>query len=142
VRYQRLNTERKMNKSFNAFFSLFALAAVSMPLPTHAEENTIMSGEVVEIVHFDLSAGVSDETFAKSAEAATVFMKKQSGFISRRLSKSDNGGYVDHVTWATMKDAQNAMEASMKDASLAPFMQAIDPNSIKIEHQTVISKVN
>jgi hypothetical protein len=131
-----------MNKYFNALFRLFALAAVLIPIPTLAEENTGMSSEVVEIVHFDLSEGTSGEAFAKSAEAATAFMKKQPGFISRRLSKSDAGGYVDHVTWASMKDAQSAMEASMKDASLAPFMQAIDPKSIKIEHQWVISKVN
>jgi hypothetical protein len=131
-----------MISPFRTLSKVVALAAFLLSTPTHAEENTVMSGAIAEIVHFKLAAGVSDEAFAKSSEAATVFMKQQPGFISRRLSKSENGGYVDHVTWATIKDAQGAMEASMKDASLAPFMQAIDPTSIKIDHQMVISKVN
>jgi hypothetical protein len=110
--------------------------------PTYAEDATKMTGPVVEIVSFKLGAGVTEEAFLKAGKAAEDFMKSRNGFVSRRLSRREDGSYVDHVTWASMEDAKQAMDASMKEASLAPFMQAIDLTSMTIEHQALVSKVN
>jgi hypothetical protein len=46
--------------------------------------------------------------------------------------------YTDIAVWSSIEDAQNAMDASMKDQSIASFINAIDPTSMKIEHQSVI----
>jgi hypothetical protein len=111
-------------------------------VPTHAEEAPNMSGPVVEIVTFKLANGVTEDAFIKAGEAAVSFMKTRKGFVSRRLSRSADGTYTDHVTWATIEDAKQSMDASMKEPTLGPFIQSIDPASMKIEHQTLVSQVN
>jgi hypothetical protein len=101
-----------------------------------------MDGKVIEIVTFKLAAGVSDEAFLKHTDVVNSYISSRKGFISRRLSKAADGSYLDHVTWESLTDATTAMESSMKEASLAPFMQSIDPASVKVEHQSVVASVN
>jgi hypothetical protein len=122
--------------------ALISIALGFFLTPTFAEDATKMTGPVVEIVSFKLSAGVTEDAFLRAGKTAEDFMKSRKGFVSRRLSRRDDGSYVDHVTWASMDDAKQAMDASMKEASLAPFMQSIDPASMTIEHQALVSQVN
>ena len=123
--------------------SLLALSLMLLPAAsTIAEEGKKMSGQVVEVVEFKLAAGKSEAELLTSSEAATAFMRGQKGFIARRLSRGENGTYTDHVVWASRADAEAAMEASLKDQSLAPFMEAIDPQSIKLDHQELLVSVN
>ncbi len=101
-----------------------------------------MSNQVAEIVTFKLAKGVNDQDFAKAGEAATTFMSARKGFVSRKLSRGKDGTYTDYVIWSSLADAEAAMKASMTEASLAPFMQSIDPQSMKLDHQEVVKTVN
>lgn len=117
--------------------------ALSLSLNTAvAEDAKTMDGKVVEIVSFKLAAGVSDEAFMKHSDIVNSYISSRKGFISRRLSQAADGTYLDHVTWESLVDATTAMESSMKEAGLAPFMQSIDPATIKIDHQAVVDSVN
>lgn len=121
------------------------LGAVALSLSlnlANAEDAKTMNGKVIEIVTFKLAAGVSDEAFSKHTDVVNSYISRQKGFISRRLSKAADGTYLDHVTWASLADATTAMENSMKEASLAPFMQSIDPASVKVDHQAVVTEIN
>jgi hypothetical protein len=97
-----------------------------------------MSGNVIEIVNFKLAKGVTPDQFLADASTSNTFLKTQKGFISRKLILNKDGEYTDIAVWSSIEDAQNAMDASMKDQSIASFINAIDPTSMKIEHQSVI----
>jgi hypothetical protein len=101
-----------------------------------------MSRHVIELITFKLVEGCSDEEFLRTCEAATVFLRTRKGFVSRRLSRSADGTYMDHVTWKTQLDAKSAMQAAMVDAGLSKFIAAIDPASTTLDHQSVLVAVN
>jgi hypothetical protein len=109
---------------------------------SQAEEAKVMPNQIAEIVTFKLTAGTSDNDFAKALEAATAFMRGRKGFVSRRLSIGKDGTYTDHVVWDTLADAEAAMEASMKEVSLGTFIQSIDPQTMKLDHQEIVNSVN
>lgn len=121
----------------------FGAVALSLSLDVAlAKDAKTMNGKVIEIVTFKLAAGVSDEAFLQHTELVNSYISNQKGFISRRLSKAADGTYLDHVTWENLSDATTAMDRSMKEASLAPFMQSIDPATVKVDHQSVVASIN
>jgi hypothetical protein len=101
-----------------------------------------MSDHIIEIITFRLAAGQSEKNFLSSCDAATRFLRTCKGFISRRLSRSTAGVYMDHVTWASLADAESAMDAAMREPSLSAFIGAIDPASMMLEHQPVLVSIN
>jgi hypothetical protein len=50
-----------------------------------------MTNRTIEIVSFKLNDGVKDEDFIAAAHAITDFAKSCDGFITRNLSKNDDG---------------------------------------------------
>jgi hypothetical protein len=101
-----------------------------------------MTGSIAEIVTFRLAKGVNEAAFLKASQTAEAFMRTRKGFVLRRLTRSVDGVYTDYVVWATETDAKAAMEASMKDARVGPFIQSIDGASMKADHQLILSQVN
>jgi hypothetical protein len=121
--------------------STLALAATfAFALNSHLSfaAGETMSGNVIEIVNFKLAKGVTPDQFLAAASTSNGFLKGQKGFISRKMIVNKDAQYTDIAVWSSIEDAQNAMDASMKDQSLASFINAIDPTSMKIEHQSVI----
>lgn len=97
-----------------------------------------MVPKIVEIVSFKLVSGVNQDQFLAAASATNDFLKTRKGFISRKLVVGKDGQYTDIAFWASLGDAETAMADSMKAPSLLPFINAIDPASMKIDHQAVI----
>lgn len=90
--------------------------------------------KVIEVVLFELKEGVSPEEFIASATATEEKVRQYSGFIKRQLSQGENGHWVDLVWWESLEEAHHAAENIMKDTSCAPFMQAINPDTIQMLH--------
>jgi antibiotic biosynthesis monooxygenase (ABM) superfamily enzyme len=93
-----------------------------------------MSNHIVETVTFQLQAGVSESDFLASAEQATQFMKACPGFLRRRLSREENGNWIEHVEWASMADAEAAAAQIGNSEHTRAFMGAIDGSSVKMAH--------
>jgi hypothetical protein len=93
---------------------------------------------VAEIVTFRRAAGVSDAAFLEAARGTESFLSDAPGFVARRLSRAGDGAWTDHVVWASMAEAQAAAEALMADPATMPFLQAIDPDSIAMRHETIL----
>ncbi len=100
-----------------------------------------MTNHIIEIVSFKLADGVSDADFLRTVPASNVFLEARAGFISRRLSKGDDGTWLEHVEWENLEAAQTASDAFMKDASLKPMMQAIDGANATMGHNTLMISV-
>ena len=97
---------------------------------------------VAEIVTFRLAAGVSEGEFLSAVRATEGFVEAAPGFVSRRLSRGEDGTWTDHVEWASMDQAMAAAEALMADPTALPFLMAIDPDSIAMRHETLVMRMD
>ncbi len=97
-----------------------------------------MTNQVIETVEFKLASGISDEDFIKTSPPLSDFLKSCDGFIRRRLSKGEDGCWLEHVEWETLVAAKAASELFMKQETLAPYMQSIDMQSVKMQHQQLV----
>lgn len=93
-----------------------------------------MKTNVIEVVQFRLAPNVAEPEFLGAAETASQFLKSCDGFVRRHLSKAEDGVWLDHVEWRDLSAAKAASEAFSKQASLMPFMQAIDMASAAMSH--------
>jgi len=96
------------------------------------------TSKTIEIVSFKLADGVSVSAFLQLLPLTSTFLEKCDGFISRHLSRGDEGEWVDHIEWASMADAQSAAQKFMADATLKPFMEKIDGASVIMRHNQLL----
>ncbi|MEO1249814.1 MAG: hypothetical protein AAFW76_08245 [Pseudomonadota bacterium] len=98
-----------------------------------------MTGKVIEVVRFRINEGISEAAFAKSAETVNAFLQDCPGFIARRLSRGEDGEWIDHVEWQTMEAAKTASDALMQRTDLGDFLSAIDESSVVMRHNMLHS---
>ncbi len=98
----------------------------------------MQTSNIIEIVSFKLAKSVSDDAFLNTIPLTSSFLQTCDGFISRHLSKGDDGEWVDHVQWANMADAQSASQKFMADKSLLPFMEKIENTSVTMRHNSLL----
>ena len=96
-----------------------------------------MTKHTIETVTFKLNKAASREAFAVAAQAISVFASKRDGFVSRRLSCSDDGLWIEHIEWKTLEAAKSAAAAIGSDPTLGPCMEMIDGPSVEMHHTTV-----
>lgn len=97
-------------------------------------EEVLAMGRTIEIVTFRLAGGVDEGAFLGHAEVANRFLGTCAGFVARRLSKGDDGGWVEHVEWESLAEAEEASRKFMEEEALKPFMAAIDPATVVMRH--------
>jgi hypothetical protein len=97
---------------------------------------------IIEIVTFKRNPAVTTELLAKHASAANAVISQMPGFVARRLSLGDDGTYTEHVEWRDMASAKAAAAAIMNEPDVRPFMEAIDPQSISMQHKTLVVSLN
>lgn len=116
-----------------------ALTALVLPAPADAlRAGGADAGPVAEIVTFRLAAGISDDAFLVAARATEALVEALPGFVSRRLSRGEDGTWTDHVEWASMDQAMAAAEALTADPAALPFLKAIDPGTIAMRHEALL----
>ncbi|MEP9351428.1 hypothetical protein [Xanthobacter sp. KR7-225] len=93
---------------------------------------------IIEIVHFRLNAGSSEEEFLVEAEKASQFLKSRQGFVRRHLSMGGDGVWIDHVEWTDIEAARAAAGAFMKVPALGAFIAAIDASSAVMGHNRLM----
>ncbi len=90
---------------------------------------------VIEYVTFALVPGTTDAAFLAAARGTEALIRRQPGFLSRRLSRGPDGHWTDAVTWETLIRAEAAAQAVMADPDFAPFMALIDGPSAQMRHE-------
>lgn len=97
-----------------------------------------MTSHVIEAVTFRLAPGVSEADFVGTVHATNTYLRTRSGFVSRRLSRAEDGTWLDHIEWETLDAAQSAARDFPTQAGVAPFIQAIDAGSAQMRHGTIV----
>ena len=100
-----------------------------------------MSSHVIETVTFRVTDGVSEEAFLRAADEATAFMRACPGFLRRRLSRQEDGVWVEHIEWASVADANAAAAAIGQDERAQAFVRAIDGPSVRLARSELMISV-
>lgn len=79
---------------------------------------------VIEWAGFKLAEGVEESALlAASDTLQTGFLAQQKGFLRRDLVKTTDGQWVDVVYWASMAEAEVAMQTSMENPACLTYFQ-------------------
>ena len=120
-------------------FSLSLLALAALPFaPADSARAAGAAPIVAEIVTFQLNNGVTDAAFVEISKASQAFVATAPGFLSRQLSKGDDGVWTDYVLWADMESAL-AVGKAFPDQDFAPaLMGAIKSGTEQMRHQQIL----
>jgi hypothetical protein len=116
------------------------LTALTMTLCLAAPDTSRAAGatEVAEIERFRLNDGVTDAAFLDATRAMQPAVEAAPGFLSRRLSKGEDGIWTDHVTWSDLTSALTAAEEVFKHPAAQAFGAMIAPGSIDMRHEPLL----
>ncbi|MEM8633103.1 MAG: hypothetical protein AAGF74_17915 [Pseudomonadota bacterium] len=117
---------------------LLALATIALAPAEALRAEGTAAGPVAEIVTFSLAEGVSPAEFLGRAKTTEAFVRAAPGFLRRRLTQSEDGTWTDYVEWNSLAEAKAAAEALVSDPAMAPFLQAVDPASVSMRHETLL----
>ena len=96
----------------------------------------------VELTSFKLIEGVDEDKFIEVAnKMQSSFLNDQEGFVKRTLVKGENG-WTDIVYWKDHQSMQNAMKKAESSAEVAPFMQMINFESVKMNLSEIKMNTN
>jgi hypothetical protein len=107
-----------------------------------ARGDATASGPVLEIVQFRLVAGIDPASFIRMAQATEAPLRRQPGYISRRLVQGGDGEWTDIVEWIDLAAATKAGEVIMTAPEFGPFGAAIDTASLRISHPALVWRMD
>lgn len=93
---------------------------------------------VAEIITFELKDGVSDADYVALSQTSHAYVSYARGFVSRQLSKSQDGRWTDYVIWRSLEDAKAAQAEFMAQEFAPAMVGAINPDTMRMEHQEVL----
>jgi len=93
---------------------------------------------VAELVTFRLIKSADPQAFVAAARAIEPLLHATGQVKSRTLSCGEDGTWSDHITWTSMAAATTAANAMMADPTAAPMMQMIDPETVDMQHRTIM----
>lgn len=86
--------------------------------------------EAVEITTFRLTKGLTIEDFLAANADINAWLKRQAGFISRRICQEDDGSVIDMLIWASAEDGRRAAAGIMTEMAGSPVHDAIDQSTV------------
>ena len=97
---------------------------------------------VIETVTFRLTEGTAPEAFAEAARGANGYIESCDGFVARRLSRAEDGTWIEHIEWRDMEAARAAAAGIGAALGGSPFLSAIDGPTVELRHSHLAVSVN
>jgi hypothetical protein len=101
-----------------------------------------MSKHVMETVTFKLREGISRAEFIAAAKKMIEFIIIQPGFVSRRLSCTDDGEWIEQIEWSDISSAKTAAAAIGTVDVNRPFLSTIDGATVRMKYSELQVSVN
>jgi hypothetical protein len=98
-----------------------------------------MSDRVLEIVTFSIVPGTDEDSFLRAAKEASDALHELDGFVARRLSRGEEGQWMDIVEWSDAQSAESAADKFPTIPGAHAFCSMIDMRSVKMAHQRVVA---
>jgi hypothetical protein len=86
--------------------------------------------EAVETTTFRLARGVTMEKFIEANADIDAWLRRQPGFIWRRICQREDGCVVDVLLWACVEDGENAAAGVVTEMAASPVHAAIDQSTV------------
>ncbi len=96
---------------------------------------------IAEIVHFRLADGVTEARFLEATSKMQPLVEAAPGYVSRHLSKNDDGSWTDYLVWTDLEKAEAAAASILSDPKAEDFGQAIDATSVEMRHETIMMQM-
>lgn len=93
--------------------------------------------ETIELVTFRLASGNAQSFLAANA-TINDWLRKQPGFISRRLGQKEDGTWIDVLLWSSGEAAKAAGDKAMTELGDCSAMAMIDPRDDMMSHAPVV----
>ncbi|MFI7011954.1 antibiotic biosynthesis monooxygenase family protein [Streptomyces sp. NPDC050145] len=96
---------------------------------------------VIETVRFQLSPTVDAADFVnRDRKVEAEYMEKRPGFLSREVSRSEDGEYLVIVHWATPEDADATMQGFFGAPETQDFLAAVDKTTVQSGRYTQLER--
>ena len=86
--------------------------------------------EAVETTTFRLARGVTMKQFIEANADVDAWLRRQPGFIWRRICQHNDGRVVDVLLWASVNDGENAAAGVVTEMAASPVHAAIDQSTV------------
>lgn len=97
---------------------------------------------VIEVVTFRVKEGISSTKANQQLLDLGNVISSFPGYISRTLSKSENGEWIDVVYWQDLTSALNAAKSAEQNSDALEVFAIIDETSLRINHYQIINQTN
>ena len=117
----------------------FAILIFSITFISRAETTNHMNVklEYIEIARFKLKEGFTDKEFIDAEIAVRSGMiKSQKGFISREISRDEEGNWLIDMRFETKENMDSWLVALKQDPTMKVLGSMIDFTSIRMEFYT------
>lgn len=89
---------------------------------------------IYEVALFQTQPGISDAEALRLLELLTPIVSQFPGFVSRRISRNEQGLWLDFLEWETMEQARSASATILKMPAAAEAFQIIDMSTLQMFH--------
>lgn len=98
---------------------------------------------VIETVRYQLKDGATTEEAVAAWQGSHEFAQAQKGFLSRKIARTSDGEFLDHVEWASMEDAKAAAANfdPTKHPELLGLVQVLDESSMTMTHYELLGSI-
>ncbi|AUP81395.1 antibiotic biosynthesis monooxygenase family protein [Flavivirga eckloniae] len=94
--------------------------------------------ETVELVLFKTKPEFDKETVVNAAKSMNAILENYEGYISRKLSRTDDGQWMDVVYWTDLESAKKASKHIMENNLGQIYFGMIDESTMKFYHLDVV----
>ncbi|WP_136616357.1 MULTISPECIES: hypothetical protein [Mesorhizobium] len=85
--------------------------------------------EAIEVTTFRLNGQSCTQFIAANADI-DAWLRRQHGFLSRRIAERDDGTIVDMLVWASVEAGRNAASGIMTEMGHSPVHAMIDQRTV------------
>lgn len=97
-----------------------------------------MAEPIIELVTFRLKPGADGASFRAAVARATLFLRRQDGFLGREVAVDAAGEWADIVRWASLDDALRAAALFNAAPETGDFVAMLDGPSVRVRHLRAI----
>jgi hypothetical protein len=97
-------------------------------------DTPVLDTPVLELVSFRLLPGIAPTAFLALARQTEPVLRRQPGYVSRKLVQTPDGLWTDIVEWTSLAHAVEAARIVTTDPGFAPFIGAIDMTTVSMAH--------
>ena len=109
---------------------------ITSPLMMTAPKQGVV--KVVELVLFKTKPEFNKEDVLRAAKSINPLLQEYAGYVSRKLSITDDGQWMDVVYWTDLESAKKASENILENKLAQKYFGMIDETTMEFSHYNVV----